>query len=463
MKLRAHQEHILEQSYFYDNLFLWWGMGSGKTFATATILEMWKPRNTLIFAPKAVLFHWQRELDRVGLKSTVLIGSTAQKLKTLEDAESIVITNYESLRSEKMRCALHTLWECLVCDESHMLKSPKGIQSKNVLKIAEGTAHTVMLTGTVFTNSIADVWMQFKIFQANRKRGCLFPGKFTLFRNAYMYDVNADRRASMGRYFPNWQARRGAEEEIGGLIDKYIDKVKTEECLDLPPLIKTKHEVTLDDYPEVKKAYKEMRREYITYIKDELEQKERAVVATLAVTKMLKLHQIANGFYVDDNGEEVAFRKHPKLDELRRLLTTIDKKEKIVIWACYKKNYQQIKELCDEIGIESTMLTGLTKDKQGSIDKFIKDPQCRVIICNQKAGGTGVDGLQVSRTAIYYSKNYNYGDDIQSEARTYRGGSEIHERVYRIDLACRGSVDGNIEEAIEKKQKLSDVILDWEV
>jgi SNF2 family DNA or RNA helicase len=60
---------------------------------------------------------------------------------------------------------------------------------------------------------------------------------------------------------------------------------------------------------------------------------------------------------------------------------------------------------------------------------------------------------------IYYSKGYNLEHDQQSEARCWRGGSEIHSKITRIDLVCKGTIDEVINEALLKKQNLADMIL----
>jgi len=51
---------------------------------------------------------------------------------------------------------------------------------------------------------------------------------------------------------------------------------------------------------------------------------------------------------------------------------------------------------------------------------------------------------------------------LQSEARNHRGGSEVHDKVTRIDLVTPGSVDELILEALEKKQNIAENILEFD-
>ena len=92
--------------------------------------------------------------------------------------------------------------------------------------------------------------------------------------------------------------------------------------------------------------------------------------------------------------------------------------------------------------------------------RFRKDPKCRVMIANQQASGIGIN-LVESDLSIYYSKNFSWGQDEQSESRNYRGGSEIHEKVTRIDITVKGTMDELISEALKTKANISEKILDW--
>jgi SNF2 family DNA or RNA helicase len=82
------------------------------------------------------------------------------------------------------------------------------------------------------------------------------------------------------------------------------------------------------------------------------------------------------------------------------------------------------------------------------------------MIANQKAGGVGINLVEASYS-IYYSKSFSLEDDLQSEARNYRGGSQMHHRVTRIDLVARGTIDELITSSLANKQDVSQTILDW--
>jgi SNF2 family DNA or RNA helicase len=84
------------------------------------------------------------------------------------------------------------------------------------------------------------------------------------------------------------------------------------------------------------------------------------------------------------------------------------------------------------------------------------------MIANQAAGGIGVNMVAASYS-IYYSKNFSYGDDAQSESRNHRGGSERHEKITRIDLVCPQTIDELVNEALKAKKNIGELILEWKV
>ena len=106
------------------------------------------------------------------------------------------------------------------------------------------------------------------------------------------------------------------------------------------------------------------------------------------------------------------------------------------------------------------MLTGRQNQaqKQLAIDSFQNDKETRVIIANQAAGGTGVN-LTAASYSVYYTRNFSLEHDIQSQARNYRGGSDIHEKVTRIDLVTPESIDEHILDALAKKEDMAEQIL----
>lgn len=89
---------------------------------------------------------------------------------------------------------------------------------------------------------------------------------------------------------------------------------------------------------------------------------------------------------------------------------------------------------------------------------FISDPTCKYFVGQQKAGGTGLDGLQaVCRYMIFYSNDYSYLDREQAVARAARtGGSPV---VNTIDIMATGTIDADIVKCMQSAEDVHEAVL----
>lgn len=470
--LWQHQELALKAALVVQDLGLFFEMGTGKTRTMIEILRrVYAKENrvmkTLILCPPVVCRNWKDEFgmfSKIDQNNIVILSKTShRRIKDFTHAvgddlsrSKIIITNYESMDMKELY-GLLLKWqpEILVCDESQRLKNHDSKRAKAVVGLADTTRHNYILTGTPILNSPMDVYMQFRVLD----RGEMFGKNWFAFKSYYMQDRNAQRKGTQG-YFPKWEPKPNSYDELKNKISKKSLRVLKKDCLDLPPFIR--QDVTAELSPEQIRMYKEMFTEYITFIDSKEAQGEKpAVVAQLAVTKALRLQQIVTGFVKDEDGT-IHRIDCPRLKVLKELLEDLVPENKVIVWSIFKENYKMIAELCDALDIKYTELHGdLTSvQKNKSMDQFRNDPEIKVMIANQSAGGVGVNLIEANYS-IYYSKGFKLEDDLQSEARNYRGGSEMHAKVTRIDIVARGTIDELITTALKDKQNISDKILTW--
>jgi SNF2 family DNA or RNA helicase len=260
------------------------------------------------------------------------------------------------------------------------------------------------------------------------------------------------------RYFPNWQPIKDADKKIRELIapvSQFVDKAT---CLTLPPLVKKVIEVEMSN--EQLRLYKEMRDSLVATINTPTGDKHS--VADLAITKALRLQQIASGYLstTNEKGEVVTvkIKDNPRKEALRQLLEDIVPFHKVLIWAVFHDNYDDIRDVCYNLNVEFSELHGLVKDKDAEAHRFRTDPKCRVLIGHPGSGGIGVNLIEASYM-IYYSRNFSLEFDIQSEARNMRGGSEMHEKITRIDLIASNTIDQLVATSLANKIQISDSVL----
>lgn len=455
-----HQIKALEFSMGKQNVGLFFEVGTGKTF-TALLIARSKMRvhntalRTLVLCPPIVIRTWQKEvggLFNFEKKKVVGISGHWTKRQAAFKANPLVaITNYETLLKPEVFAAIKAWWpQIIIFDESHRCKNPTAKRTKKAVELSDCTKYRMILTGTPVLNSPMDLFSQFLILDG----GETFGRNFFLFRGHYFYDRNAGMPPQ--KHFPDWRVRAGALEEITNKISAKSIHVKKEECLDLPPLVKTT--IYVDMSPEQAKAYKEMARDFITYTK------LGTCVAQLALTKALRLMQIVSGFIaiegVEGNARQEVSFKNPRSEALAELLSELAPLGKTLVWASFRNNYAQIRAVCEKLALPYVEIHGDIPNakKMENVDTFNNDPKVRVCIGHPGSGGIGVT-LTASKFSIYYSRTFSLEHDIQSESRNHRAGSEIHDKITRYDLVCCNSIDELVLKRLASKQAISESLI----
>lgn len=451
-----HQKDAISRAIVSRDFALFMEPGCGKT---RTMIEILKylietygrvPR-TLIFAPIVVVPQWKEEFAKfsphAGLVQCLTGPGKKRQQIFIECGARIFVTNYEAVQMQSLYGAIQ-MWrpEVLICDESQKVKNHKALRTKRIIPLADATDHNFLLTGTPILNSQMDLFSQYRILD----RGDTFGRNFFTFRYQFFYDKNAGMPRD--RHFPNWIPKASANAALSERLAQKAVMVKKQDCMDLPPLVKK--EIPIELGTEQRRIYDDIKRDFVAYVNS------KACVAQLAITKALRMAQIVSGFTRFEDDTEEVFDDNPRIDALKELLELYSEDHKIIVWAVFKRNYAQIAQVCKKLDLKYATLTGDTKDREGNIQAFRSKPEVRVLIANPGAGGVGINLIE-SDMAIYFSRNFSLENDIQSEARNHRGGSEMHTKVTRFDLIARGTIDEAMYDAVKQKQNLAQEITDW--
>lgn len=464
MELYNWQKQAIEENIERNSYAFLADPGSGKTCAVINVLRGKYNTNrrimrTLIVAPSVTLYNWLNEIPKYSKIQKqdieVLKGSIAKRGETIEKSrKKIFITNYESFVNEKFTATcIQKGFEVLVLDESHYCKSPKSKRSRNIHKLSQGPKFKYIMTGTPITNNVTDIFMQYKILDG----GATFGQDFFIFQRKYMRDAN-DAWKGKKNYFPKWVAREDKFAELQEMIYRNGIRVTKDECMDLPPLIQKTIVVPLST--SQRRYYNAMMRDFVAFVEEG--NAKGIVTAELAVTKALRLQQIVTGYVQGEDGEIIEIKDNPRLDAVENLLNDLHGKHKVILWCSFKHNYAQLEKVCQKVGVKYVFLTGkqTAQQKAEAIEQFETDETVRVVIANRRAGGIGVNLVQASYS-IVYSRNFSYEEEVQSTARNHRGGSQIHERVIKIDLCAIDTLDEHITEALLTKKKIADSVIEY--
>lgn len=474
--LWEHQRLAAEKAKDRNDFAFFFEMGAGKTLTAITTLRHVYEKNdkllkTLIVCPPIVIENWKKEiLEGSKIKEwniVPLVGPQKTRVQTFLDncfkidgvihtpIPRIVLVNYEGLLMIDLIKLLHK-WrpEVMVYDESHKCKDHKSKRAKSAAAFSDKARYRYILSGTPVLNSAMDLFSQFLILD----KGNTFGKNFFAFRAKYFYDRNSTMPKQ--KYFPDWRIKQHAEEEINQLIMKKSMRITKAQCMDLPPLVVQDFKVELTT--EQRRIYDDMKSDFIAYLGDS------ACVATLAITKALRLMQIASGFVnVEKRGDDgasdrknISITDNPRAQALKELLEQITPNAKVLVWAVFKENYDTIRRVCESLELDLVEVHGEISQtqKDENVKRFNTDPKCRVFLGHPGSGGIGIN-LVAASYSIFYSRNFSLEQDLQAEARNHRGGAEIHEKITRINIIAKDTIDEVIAEALSKKINISEKVL----
>lgn len=472
--LWAHQKDAIERiltnsSKRFGFLF---EPGCGKTLTTIAMLRIISratkqvPR-TLIICPQGVRINWFRNIAnevsaRIASQVQVVDGTPLSRKKQLTDkTKHIFIVSQDIFRTDSFDIILKHPWDVIIVDEFHNFKDPSApTRWKRLRKIlaANRNCFRFALTGTPILNTPLDAYTLLSFLGA-------VTDSYTAFKLRYFEDANASF-ANKPWHFPKWTIRPGCVSEVNALIDSCCARALLDECVDLPPLIRQEILVPLSS--EQSKLYRDIEKKFVGAVFGD---SSKIIAPELVLTQSLRLQQIANGIATYDEWrpdgvaqsatELIPCDKYNILEDQLRIILGANEKNKVIIWSAWADTYGKLAESCENVGTFHTSITGRESatEKQEAKDRFESDPDCRICIANQAAGGEGIE-LTAANYMIYFAKTHALGKDIQSQARARRPGSERHKSIVRIDLVSEGTIEEVITAALKDKKTMAELVLD---
>jgi SNF2 family DNA or RNA helicase len=202
--LLPHQQKAIEKFDGYS--YLAWETGTGKTLTALKIAENF--RNVLIMCPASVKQVWYQEIEKWGIR-----------LNNFE------IVSYDSFRLHHSKILNKSLWNLIIFDEAHKLKSIRANITKLVMELFTKT-YKVMLSGTPFEKP-EDYYSQLRILRPDHPFNQL---TFTQYKHIF-FQID-------GMFYYIIDFLPGIKEKfIERYVLPYVDFVRRADIVELPSLI----------------------------------------------------------------------------------------------------------------------------------------------------------------------------------------------------------------------------------
>lgn len=458
----AHQLTALSLMKNAENYGLFMEMGTGKSkVAIDDLADLYRQglvRGALIVGNKGSYLNWLSTQipDHMPDDIKMTLSYWDGKLRYWghpslhpEPPLRVLVMNIEALAFprawEEARNFLRANSSVMIVDESTTIKNQKAKRTKATISLGKLAKYRRILTGSPITKNPLDLYAQCEFLA----KGLLGYTSFFAFRARYaeMFEMgNGQRSFKVVRGFKN----------LGELTEKLGDfsyRVTKAECLDLPEKTYERRAVELTQ--EQTKLYKQLKDEAMAELSE-----TDVVYAPLAITKMLRLHQVICGHLPDSLGQSVPLKDN----RLAALLDLLDEcSGKVVIWATYTADINEIVNALtvkyeEEENSRTILYNGETTSeaRASAVKDFQENPDYRFFVGNPKVGGYGIT-LHAASIMIFYSNDFNLETRLQAEDRIHRIGQK--NACTYIDLVSPGTIDEKIIDALRNKKNVAGEVL----
>ena len=310
------------------------------------------------------------------------------------------------------------------------VKNTKTARFKSVQKLVKHfpKARVTLLSGTPITNRVNDIFAYFRL--------CGHP-------------LGRSYKAFVDRYTINQSGRGGVRiigaqniDELRLKISNFMIRKKTEECIDLPQLFIKKYYFEMGD---VKGEYEQHVKELYAFRNDLDNSKSTQEQSEIKMKIKGNIHTL-NRLLATSKVRNII----PLIDNL------VENGRDVIVFSGYRDPINMLEKHygndCVKVigGIDSSA-------KDDAIQKFTKNPNCKIFLGNFKAAGVGIN-LVNSRDVIFLNFPFTPDDLEQSYKRAHRTGQKETVNVYYTMV--KESIDIHIFDMIVGKTKDINSVLD---
>lgn len=369
--------------------------GLGKTLVSVAAALALQARRVLIVAPVSLLYTWVSEIKKWAPDQSVSVIHRQMN----EMPSGWVVTNFETLVKFQGQFSKSPKWDVIIVDESILIKNRKSNRAKAVTEVRKNTNHIWLLSGSPVSRYADDLYSQLSILRPNVYTS------FWRFANTYCYVETSQWGTIVHGTRPG--INYGQE-----FKDSIFVRNQRDVLPNLPTMIHQTYTVQLT--PIQLKHYKELHKQFITALNDDVEMK-----ATTKVAQMIRLQQVTSDLAnLGDEWPQASAKQEAILDILEVNAAPLP----LLIWVHWTKGAVNLAK-----GIHAKFphlkvaaVLGDTKNRTKIIEDY-KEGKYDILILSLSVGKFGFT-LTDTKSIIYYDKTFDADAYIQSLARVRRIG-----------------------------------------
>jgi SNF2 family DNA or RNA helicase len=291
----------------------------------------------------------------------------------------------------------------------------------------------MIMTGTPIANRPYDIWSQVFFLDQGKSLG----NDFAAFRR------NCDLTADLAH---DDAAQLCFEHELGRIFQKIasfsVRETKQSGVIELPAkVVKT---VLASWDPIQFDLYSQYRNDLrAVVLKDGVPSEDRAEVV---LKRLVRLVQLASNPRLVDQSYAREPGKLPVLIDLVHRIR--DRAQKCIVWSSFNENVDWLTDQLREFGARRLHGQMAMEQRQRSLDKFMTDAACGVLVATPGVGKEGLT-LTVANHVVFYDRSFSLDDYLQAQDRIHRISQK--ETCYVYNLVLPDSVDDWVDVLLRAK------------
>lgn len=452
-----HQLKALEYLYKRDSGALYTKPGSGKTKIMIDLFINRGFKRILVVAPKKPCDVWPSQIrlhSDLTMENIIPLHHLSGKGKAEElnlvmaqpkDKVIVFICNYDSV----WRDPINRIWfykrlglDCVICDESHRIKSPSSKCSRFLGRLGKVVPHRYLLTGTPLAENPTDVYAQYRFLDPS-----IYGTNYRAFCDKYQ-NIDATLSARVGFPILNKKKPYKNLEDLRKKMFSCAFYMKS--TVKLPKTTRMIVKIPMDQKTE--SLYKELAKEGAI----ELGAGFMTVNNVLAMT--IRKQQVTSGYLpieYDDGTKELKRISTYRRTFLYRFLLGIPEEEPVVIFAKFRKDLYAIRKVAERLGCGYSEVSG----SEDTLEDW-KAGKTRILGVQYTSGSESID-LTRSHICIFYTLDHSLGKYDQARKRIHRPGQDTPCIYYHFTavMSSGRTVDQEILQCWKNKENYVKMVM----
>ncbi|HEX5603808.1 MAG TPA: DEAD/DEAH box helicase, partial [Pyrinomonadaceae bacterium] len=411
-------------------------MGLGKTVQVLALLESRRnqdSRPSLVVVPRSLVFNWQQEAARFTPKLRVLTHTGSERVKGNAHFENydLILTTYGTLRRDVIHYD-EVEFDFVILDEAQAIKNA-NTETTKAARLLKGRQR-LALSGTPIENHLGELWSLFE------------------FLNPGMLGSSAVFQSSTnGAQKPDEESRTMLSRALRPFI---LRRTKQQVAKELPAKLEQTIYCEMDELQ--RRQYEELRDYYRQSLLEKVSRQGINKSKIQILEALLRLRQTAcHPALIAGSVDDVT--PNAKLDVLLpRLSEVTEEGHKAIVFSQFTSFLAIIRKRLNDQNVVYEYLDGKTRNRGVAVERFQRDPDCKLFLISLKAGGQGLN-LTAAEYVFLLDPWWNPAVEAQAIDRAHRIGQT--NRVFAYRLITRDTVEEKVLALQSSKRDLADAII----